>query len=1169
MAEKLTAQQLEAVTNRGGRLLVSAAAGSGKTKVLVDRLMNYLLDPMEPANLDDFLIITYTKAAATELRGKIAAKLNDRMASEPENKHLQRQMQRLYMAKISTVHSFCADILKEYAYMLDIPADFRVADENECRELRQISMEKILDAAYENAAQDEAFRGFVDTQGLGRDDRLIPDIILKVYDSARCHLQPQAWLADCIRQAEAERVTDAAQTLWGAYLIRDLHRHLDLQIEGMAACADAAAAADGMAKPAALLQDTVRQLRGLRECASWDAVVLNGSIDFGRLTISAKCPDQELAARIKAVRAACKKGLEKKMKAFMDDSATVLVDLSSSACAVRGIVSLVQRFEAEYDRAKRARRILDFSDLEQRTLDLLLGTKRSAPTAVSREVARRFREIMVDEYQDSNAVQDAIFMTLTAQRQNCFMVGDVKQSIYQFRLADPGIFLEKYAQFVPAAEAEEGAGRKVLLTSNFRSGGAVLAGVNDIFKACMSETVGGLTYGEEEALREGIPHKPLGEPEVEFWAVPVAESTYEEESAFVADRIASLLDGKHLVRDGEELRPIRPEDICILLRSPGSVGGYFTGALANRGIRCVTGGGDDLLQTMEVRALRAVLQTVSNPRQDIPLVAALTSPVFGFTADDLAVIRGGNRKGSFYDALRASGSPKAQAFLETLSILRRTARLKSLSELVQTVFLLTRMDSIYAAMERGENRRSNLLLIYKLASDFESGGHRDLEQFLAHLDVMEEKGLIAAGEQTVSGAVTLMSIHKSKGLEFPVVIVAGLSRTFNREDIRAQVLCDQKLGLSLCAVDADKRVRYPTVAKRAIASKCVSDSLSEEMRVLYVALTRARDRLIMTYASKTLDKDIADIVCRMDVGDRELLTSDVVCPGEWVLMAALRRTEAGALFRLGGRPMWTVPGEPAWHIGIATDAVSTAGQVQETVSEPQMPHHIRERLKESLAFRYPYEAATLAPSKQTATQRKGRDKDAEVSENAPAERIPNRVWRRPDLSEKSRGAAYGTATHAALQHICYACCTDEGAVDRELDRLAEQGLITGEQRVMVDGGKIARFFATDLGQRLRGSGEVLREFKFSILDDGRNFAPELSGEKILLQGVVDCALLEDDGITVIDFKTDYVTEDTLEQVADYYRPQVRAYADALTRIYQRPIKESLLYFFGMERFIKI
>ena len=440
MAEKLTPQQLEAVNNRGGRLLVSAAAGSGKTKVLVDRLMRYLLDPMDPADIDDFLIITYTKAAAAELRGKIAAKLTQHMAVDPENRHLQRQMQRLYLAKISTVHAFCGDILKEYAYLLNIPADFRVADENECVQLRQSCMERVLDRAYDSAEENADFRAFVDTQGLGRDDRLIPEIVLKVYDSARCHLKPQMWLEGCVANAEASAVQDASMTPWGHYLMQDLFHFLDLQIQALQQCAEAAAAADGMGKAADLLKETVRQLCYLRSSNCWDEVVNRKDIDFGRLTISAKCPDQDLAARIKAVRNECKKALEKKLRAFQDDSLSVLADLQESAAAVRGVVALVQDFEKEFDRVKRSRRILDFSDLEQNMLDLLLGKSHSTATAISGEISRRFREIMVDEYQDSNEVQDAIFMNLTRERQNCFMVGDVKQSIISFALPIPAFF---------------------------------------------------------------------------------------------------------------------------------------------------------------------------------------------------------------------------------------------------------------------------------------------------------------------------------------------------------------------------------------------------------------------------------------------------------------------------------------------------------------------------------------------------------------------------------------------------------------------------------------------------------------------------------------------------------------------------------------------------------
>lgn len=1170
MAEKLTPQQEMAVKDRGGKLLVSAAAGSGKTKVLVDRLLRYLTDPVRPANLDEFLIITYTKAAASELRGKIAAKLTERLAQTPENKHLQRQMQRLYLTKISTVHAFCADILREYAYLLDISADFRVADENECRQLRDTVMVKLLESAYDNAEEDADFRSFVDAQGLGRDDRLVPEILLKVYDSARCHLDPEAWLDSCIRASEVDGLTDAGQTLWGKFLMDDLFGYLDLQIDAMKRCAEAASASEGMEKPAALLSDTVWQLETLRGSRTWDEIVRHSHIDYGRLIFSKKCADPYLAERIKAVRAACKKGLEKKLRSFADDSPQVLADMSRTGASVRGLVALVRRFGSEYDRVKRGRSVMDFSDLEHRTLDLLLGKHRSGITAAAREIGSRFREIMVDEYQDSNAVQDAIFSALTQQRQNCFMVGDVKQSIYQFRLADPGIFLEKYATFVPAQNAAPGEGRKILLSSNFRSGGAVLKGVNDVFSACMTPSVGGLHYGEEEALREGVPHVPLGEPEVELWAVQTEESTYEEEAAFVAGRIRQLLDGKHFVRQGDQLRPIAEEDIAILLRSPGSAGGYFINALAALGIRCSSGAGEDLLQTEEVAALRSILQTISNPRQDIPLIAALVSPVFGFTADDMAAFRAKRRYGTVYDALAASDLPKAKQFLETLEHLRREARMHTLAQLIEKIFLLTRMDSIYAAMPGGEARRENLQTFYVLASDFEGTSRRDLEQFLEHLDAMEEKGLIAAGEPTVKGAVTLMSIHKSKGLEFPVVFVSNLSREFNRESSRAQVLCDQNLGLGLSAVDEHNRVRYPTIAKRAICAKITADSLSEEMRVLYVALTRARDRLIMTYASQSLENDLSDLSQRMDMGDPELITRDVICPGEWVLMAALRRTEAGELFALGGKPATTAPGDPAWKIRVVSAPKKEAVcAISEETGEKLRPDVV-EQLKNSLQFQYPHQAAVSAPSKQTATQRKGRDKDAEAAEDTREPTGVHRGWRKPSFAQDTAGGTdVGNATHAVMQYIRFAACESTEAVEQEIRRLIDDRYITAEQGTMVNCGQIAGFFATELGKKLRKDPNVLREFKFSILDSGENFDPQLQGEQILLQGVVDCALLEPDGITVVDFKTDRVTEATLAEKVRFYRPQVQAYADALEKIYRRPVKDALLYFFHLGCFASV
>ena len=1172
MAEKLTPQQAQAVIDRGGKLLVSAAAGSGKTKVLVDRLLSYLTDPVDPANLDDFLIITYTKAAAAELRGKIAAKLAERIAQEPGNRHLQQQVQRLYLAKISTVHSFCADLLREYAYRLDISPDFRVGDENECRELREIAMGRVLDEAYDRASDDEDFRTFVDTQGLGRDDRLVPQIVEKVYNSAKCHMDGDAWLNLCLENLDLSEISDAGQTLWGDYLIRDLQSYLRLQIQSMNRCAAAAGRVSEFVKVSSLLNDTVHQLKALLECETWDKIVEHKAVDFGRLTFPRKHNDLELAEQIKAVRSQCKEGLEKKLRAFADPTRQIAEDLIQVSGGTRGLIGLVRAFSSEYDRTKRRRRVLDFADLEHRTLDLLLGKSRSGPTKIAREVGQRFREVLVDEYQDSNEVQDAIFSALTAERQNCFMVGDVKQSIYQFRLADPGIFLEKYNSYLPAEEARQGQGRKVMLSHNFRSGGAVLSAVNDVFRQCMSPSVGGLYYGEEEALHEGVPHIPLGEPEVELHTIDVQEDTYEEEAAYTAQRIHELLDGAHMVRSGDGLRPIAADDIVILLRSPGSVGHHYIQALGRLGIRCISGGGQDLLQTAEIMTLRSLLQTVSNPRQDIPLLAVLTSPIFGFTADDLAQIRSGRRDGIVYDALLESGDQKAVSFVSVLKKLRSDAGMSTLAQLLENIFFLTHMDSIYGAMPDGHRRSENLRSFFQLAVEFEATGRRDLNQFLEHLDLMEEKGLIASGEQSDAGCVTIMSIHRSKGLEFPVVFLCGLSRRFNREDLRAQVLCDKELGLGLSVMDSVNRVRYPTIAKRAIAAKATGESLSEELRVLYVAMTRARDRLIMTYADQRLAGVLTDISQRLDLCPGELLTSDVSCPGEWILQSALRRTEAGALFAIGGRPSETVVSDVPWLIEVCTVDLSDEAEAAsaETSRKNVVPVTELDKIAASLSFRYPHAAATATPSKVTATQLKGREKDDEAAQNASPQKHKMLSWRKPSfLSKAHDGKEYGNAIHAVLQYIRYESCTDRDAVAGEVQRLVKQRYISQEQAGAVNCGKIANFFATDVGRKLRNSSNVVREFKFSILDDASRYGDGLDEERVLLQGVVDCALVEDDGLTIIDFKTDYVTEGAVQSVIDRYRGQIEVYASALSRIYQRPVKQKLLYLFHLDRFVEL
>ena len=1163
MAEKLTQRQQQAVDNRGGKLLVSAAAGSGKTKVLVDRLLKYIMDPLDPANVDDFLIITYTKAAAAELRGKIAQKLAERIAEDPENRHLQKQIHRLYLAKISTVHSFCTDVLRENAYRMDIPADFRVGDENECKQLQELAMTQLLDNVYLDIDNNEEIEQLINTQGLGRDDRQIPKIILKVYHSAKCHLDPEHWLNWCAEHMELKNISDAVETTWGEYLVERLHRSLDGHILALTRCIERAAQNDTMDKQVALLQNTVAQLGGLRKCNTWQQIHEYPKIDYGTLKFAAKCSDLALAEQIKQIRNACKEDVTKIVAWFVDSNEQVLQDLAESSAPTRGLITLVRRFGEIYDSIKRRRRILDFSDLEHRTLDLLKGKRRDCITAAAREYGERFREVMVDEYQDSNEVQDAIFSSLTDQRNNCFMVGDVKQSIYQFRLADPGIFIDKYNKYVPAETAEPGQGRKVLLTDNFRSSGGVISAVNDVFTQCMSDRVGGLDYGKDEMLYEGIPHEALPDPEIELHALCADEDAYETEATFVAQRIIELLDGKHMVRDKEGLRPITAGDIVILLRSPGSVGGDFLNVLNDHGINCNMGDSEDVLQSEEVSAMVSLLQTIHNPLLDIPLVATLSGRLFGFTADDLAAIRKDHKYCTFYEALKRSEDVKAQKFVAALEELRSIARVYRLGELIQKIVESTDIFSIFGALPDGQIRCANIQSFYSYVCSFGSGGQRDLTQLLDHLENAKEKGICINSDPGVTDTVRIMSIHKSKGLEFPVVFLCGLSRKFNHESAYSQVLCDKKMGLGLNVVDGKQRIRYPNIAKRAISASIIEQGISEEMRVLYVAMTRAKDRMIMTYTKKNLAKDLSELGLRMELTPLDLLTADANCPGKWILQVALGRVEAGSLRKYADLATTGKVYDTVWNVSVAENvAESKVLDSEASFDDEKVSDDLLAKISESLHFAYPYEAITKIPSKLTATQLKGRTKDREVAEHTTNVSTYEFVFREPCFIQKKKKATdRGTAIHSFLQYADFRNCTSEACVSAEAKILLERNLLTDEQVELLDLQKIVRLATGQLGVRIRDAKQVLREFKFSVLVNAEEYYQEAQNEKILLQGVVDCAIIDADGITIIDFKTDRVAETPALVIAEKYRDQIKAYAKALERICDLPVKENILYFF--------
>jgi len=1171
MAEiKLTRSQQAVVDDRGGALLVSAAAGSGKTKVLIDRLLSRICDTQNPCNIDDFLVITYTNAAAAELRVKIAQALSQRLAEQPDNRHLQRQMRRIYLAEISTVHAFCSDLLRKYAHILDIPCDFRMIEEAEAQVLQKKVLDELLEQGY--AQKDPDFCTMVEIFGYGRDDRRLPEAVLMAYKAMRCRADMNRWKEETLQILDISQYDDVMDTPWGTYVMEQFRFFLDQQTERLRAAVTEMQYYPNIEKGyGAVFLDNIAQLEELRACNTWDEILERQIDSFGKLKAVRDPEDISVKERLASLRKKCWSDLQKWQQLFYAKSQDLLDDLAQVMPGAAALLRFTDEFDKTYTAEKERRKLLDFSDLEHLAIKLLTDRYTGKPTAVAQEVSRRFVEIMVDEYQDSNQVQEVIFEAISREGKNRFMVGDVKQSIYRFRLADPTLFLNKYEAYPDYLDALEGEPRKILLSENFRSRAEILDACNDVFRLIMRKQVGDLDYGEEESLKAGREFPSLPQIPVELHCLTGSDTDLDKrelEADFVANRIRTMLDEGTPVTDGDTLRPVRPSDIVILMRSVSNNARIYLKALENVGIQGVCNQGGSLLDTTEIQILLAMLQVIDNPHQDIPLLTALASPVFGFVPEELAQIRTKSRTGDYYEAMQAD--ERFADFLQLLDDLREEASWVPLHELVENVLHRTNMAHIFGAMEDGQQRKKNLLAFESFVVNFEANGTRALPQLLQYLaNLRKNGGQLPVPQSLAENAVTIMSVHKSKGLEFPVVFLCDLSRRFNMQDMNDAILVDDTLAVGCNHVDAKRFVRYPTLAKKSIEHKKRKESISEELRVLYVAMTRPKDMLIMTYYSKRLQSELEALNSQLTMPLSDDLCAGVNSPGKWILIAALCRTEAGELLNLvGGNDVASVSRTP-WLIRYH-DLISEESKEKETETMSQSASSEETPIPDLLRYEYAYKDICDVPAKLTATQLKGRLQDQEAAQGA--------VELKGQTSYRFRKASFlpgvltaaekGIATHLFMQFAVYEACTSEEAVAAEVQRLLDAQFLTKEQADAVQTEKIAAFFRSELGLWLLSKKELRREFKFSLLVPAEDYRPQAKGEQIMLQGVVDCFVPESDGITILDFKTDRVGDDIGER-AEYYRPQLEAYSKALSQIYDLPVKRKILYFFSVGKAVEL
>ena len=1185
MAIELTREQRAAVEDHGGDLLVSAAAGSGKTRVLVERLMGYV---ERGEDIDRFLVITFTNAAAAELRDRIAAAIHARLAQKPGDRHLRRSAALVYKAPICTIDAFCLDFLRQWGHLADLDPDFRLCDEAEGEALRRQALEEVLEARYANIQNDPSFAALVDALAGDRGDQTLEDVILDVHRRTLAQPDPVGWLRSRRRDFVLPSGLGPEDTPWGRALLEDSRALADHWLAALTALRREITR-DGLLDQnyGPTLEDTVAGLERLRSALGqgWDEAADCFPIPFPRAGAKRGDQDGALKARVTALRDECRKQLKKLGERFDVTGAQAVEDLRCVGPAMTALLDVTAEFDAAFVRLKRRRRLIDFADGERLAVRLLVGSD-GAPTGLARDTGRQFVEVMVDEYQDTNAVQNAIFGALAAEG-SLFMVGDVKQSIYRFRLAEPEIFLEKYDRFPPAEEAAAGEGRKILLSDNFRSRPEVLGAVNFIFRGVMTRAAGELDYTAAQALRPGradLLPDPRYRMELNCVDLSALDEDEDEEKTgkdlvtarAAARRIRELLDSGLPI--GE--RPIRAEDVVILLRSPGPVLRHYAAALDELGVPWSAEGGQEFFGTTEIAATIALLQVLDNPRQDVALLAALRSPLFGFTPDRLALLRAAG-EGTVYDCLAAGaerGEENCVSFLALLGQLRELAAEESSHRLLWHIYGALDGPAVFAAMPDGPRRRANLMALYDEACRFESGGHRGLMAFLLHLSRMAENGLTVPVSGSESGGVRILSIHKSKGLEFPVVVLCGLDRQFNETDAKATVLFHPELGLGPKRTDRERGVRYTTVARDAVALRLRQQLRAEEMRLLYVAMTRAEHKLILFSAVNGRGGSLAALAGQAQYPPPPRQMGSAQRMADWVLAVALCRSDSASLWSDLDIPRPAPPEEEGlpWDIRLLSGA--DYGRPRGIgAGEARRPAALRlpDNLARRLSWRYPYTACAAIPSKLTATQLKGREKDSEAAEDAVELRpAPVRGALRRPVFEGRRPltpAQRGTALHMVMQYLDFDRAGSLTEIEDEISRLVIGQYITPQQGAAVDPADILNFFRSDLGLRLRASARVEREFKFSLLVPAADYYQEAEpGEEVLLQGVVDCWFTGADGaVTVVDFKTDRVDESSLERRAEDYRPQLDAYTRALSQAAGVTVRRRCLWFFSAGRAVEL
>ena len=1191
MANKWTNEQLSAITQKGNNILVAAAAGSGKTTVLVERIIRKIIN--DNVDIDKILVVTFTNAAASEMRERILTALYKQIDEDPLNQRLRKQIVLLNKASICTIDAFCLDIIRNNFFEIGASSNFRIADNTELELLKQEAIEETFEELY--LENDDEFNKLIELYAGYKDDENLKNIILKIHNYIQSAPFPEDWLEEQIEKFNMSNIEDFSQTEWGKIILKNFRDEVLNSIQILESSKHQLDMITELSKFSLVVADDINQLKFLEQ--NWDnwerAYEIANNLKFKTWPTDKKVVSN-LKEDTKKARDNVKKRISKAVsQTFIYNTEEAVEDINAMYPILKKIKDVTLKFMEKFSEKKSNKNIMDFSDIEHYALKILLKKDENGiyqKTEVAKKYEEKFNEIAIDEYQDSNLVQEYI-LTSISNGKNIFMVGDVKQSIYRFRQAKPELFLDKYQKY--GLEPNE-YGQKIKLFKNFRSRENILDTTNLIFSDIMSADFGEIEYDESEYLNLGATYEEptenvefAGKTELDIIDLKKEENEDGEEieednssellekteieAKFVANRIQKLIKSKYQVYDRKTgYRDITYKDIVILLRATSNTANVFEKELLNLNIPVFSDQAENYLESIEIRTITSLLKIIDNPYRDIPLATVMRSIIGDFTDNELIEIRLTQNEGYFYDSLKeAKASPKIDGklkekvinFLDKLNKWREEERYLPLNEFIQKIYEETDYYNYVRLMPNGQVRKANLKMLLDRAKDYEKISFKGLFNFIRYLEKVKSSNSDLSSAKVIGeneNVVRIMSIHKSKGLEFPVAIISRTDKKFNQKDLNESILLHQDIGFGMQYINYDRKIEYTTATKEAIKIKTKEESIAEEMRILYVALTRAKEKLIITGVENDFTKSIEQKKELLEIYEKEndkinhLVLKKYLSYLEWIEVVYLNHQDIENQITLNK---------------IAKKDVLKAEENQEEQEKKniELPEKIDyEKINEILNWQYKYKEMTNIQSKMSVTKIKEL-KNNETQKQQHIEIKPKFMLDKTKVSSAERG----TITHLILQKLDFTKEYSKEELAQFVNNLCTKNIITQIQKDSINIEKIYQIINTQFIKNLKNAKEIKKETPFYTYINTKEIYNTQNSENILVQGIIDLYYInQQNEVILVDYKTDYV-EGSGEELIDKYKVQLEIYKKALEESLKEKVKHVYIYSIYLNKEIEI